>query len=61
VLDAAKSTMDAGIDKAKTMGEAAKDRASDLIGNKSANAGPSGGGEYDKPTMPQSVSKNSRS
>ncbi|MET7418088.1 hypothetical protein [Dactylosporangium sp. NPDC005555] len=63
MLDSAKSTMDAGIDKAKTMGEAAKDRASDLIGNKntSTNTGPAGSGEYDKHPMPQAASKNSRS
>jgi len=62
VLDSAKSTMDAGIDKAKTMGEAAKDRASDLIGSKSSNTGPTtGSGEYDKHPMPQTASKNSRS
>jgi hypothetical protein len=61
MLDAAKSTMDAGVDKAKTMGEAAKDRASDLIGSKSTNTGPSGSGEYDKHPMPQAASKNSRS
>jgi hypothetical protein len=60
VLDAAKSSMDAGIDKAKTMGEAAKDRASDLIGSKNTNTGPSGSGEYDKHPMPQPASKNSR-
>lgn len=60
MMDSAKSTMDAGIEKAKTMGEAAKDRASDLIGSKSTNPGPAGGGEYDKPSMPQSASKNSR-
>jgi hypothetical protein len=61
VLDAAKSTMDAGVDKARTMGEAAKDRASDLIGHKSGNNGPTGSGEYDKHPMPHTVSKNSRS
>lgn len=61
MLDSAKSTMDAGIDKAKTMGEAAKDRASDLIGSKGTNTGPSGSGEYDKHPMPQASSKNSRS
>ncbi|GAA3229699.1 hypothetical protein ACFO1B_26220 [Dactylosporangium siamense] len=61
MLDSAKSTMDAGIDKAKTMGEAAKDRASDLIGSKSTNTGPSGSGEYEKHPMPQAASKNSRS
>ena len=63
VLGAAKNTMDAGIDKAKTMGEAAKDRASDLIGSKSTNTGPSaaGTGEYDKHPMPHTASKNSRS
>lgn len=61
VLDSAKSTMDAGIDKAKTMGEAAKDRASDLIGSKSTNTGPAGSGEFDKHPMPQAASKNSRS
>jgi hypothetical protein len=63
VLDAAKNTMDAGVDKAKTMGEAAKDRANDLIGSKSTNVGPSGAGtgEYDKHPMPHTVSKNSRS
>ncbi|MFB9181468.1 hypothetical protein ACFFX1_25295 [Dactylosporangium sucinum] len=60
MLDSAKSSMDAGIEKAKTMGEAAKDRASDLIGSKSTNTGPAGSGEYDKPSMPQSASKNSR-
>ncbi|WP_433081712.1 hypothetical protein ACQP1P_46895 [Dactylosporangium sp. CA-052675] len=54
MLGAAKSTMDAGIDKAKTMGEQAKDRASDLIGHKSPNDGPTSGGEY-------AASKNSRS
>jgi len=63
VLGAAKNTMDAGIDKAKTMGEAAKDRASDLIGSKTTNAGPSAAstGEYDKHPMPHTASKNSRS
>lgn len=62
VLDSAKSAMDAGVDKARTMGEAAKDRASDLIGSKGTNTGPSGSGEYDKQPMPQTtVSKNSRS
>ena len=62
MLDSAKSTMDAGIDKAKTMGEAAKDRASDLIGSKSTNTGPTGSGEYDKHPMPQpTTSKNTRS
>jgi hypothetical protein len=62
MLDSAKSSMDAGIDKAKTMGEAAKDRASDLIGSKNTNTGPSGSGEYDKHPMPHTtVSKNSRS
>ncbi|GAA3280719.1 hypothetical protein Dvina_53345 [Dactylosporangium vinaceum] len=55
MLDAAKSTMDAGVDKARTMGEAAKDRASDLIGHKSTNSGPTGVGDYDKTTpMPNS-------
>ncbi|GAA4244093.1 hypothetical protein [Dactylosporangium darangshiense] len=61
VLGTAKSTMDAGIDKAKTMGEAAKDRASDLIGHKSTNPGPAGSGEYDKHPMPNTASKNGRS
>jgi hypothetical protein len=61
MLDSAKSTMDAGVDKAKTMGEAAKDRASDLIGSKHTSAGPAGTGEYDKQPMPPTVSKNSRS
>jgi hypothetical protein len=61
MLDSAKSTMDAGVDKAKTMGEAAKDRASDLIGSKSTNTGPAGSGDYDKHPMPQAASKNSRS
>jgi hypothetical protein len=61
VLGSAKSTMDAGIDKAKTMGEAAKDRASDLIGHKSPNNGPAGSGEYDKAPMPHGASKNGRS
>ncbi|MFI5913806.1 hypothetical protein [Dactylosporangium sp. NPDC051541] len=54
MLDAAKNQMDAGVDKARTMGEAAKDRASDLIGHKSTNSGPSGSGEYDKSPMPNS-------
>jgi hypothetical protein len=61
MLGAAKSTMDAGIDKAKTMGEAAKDRASDLIGHKGTDGGPTGGGEYDKSPTPHSASKNGRS
>lgn len=61
MLESAKSTMDAGVDKAKTMGEAAKDRASDLIGSKTTDTGPSGSGEYEKHPMPQAVSKNSRS
>lgn len=61
MLDSAKNTMDAGIDKAKTMGEAAKDRASDLIGSKNTNTGPAGSGDYDKHPMPQAASKNSRS
>ena len=62
MLESAKSTKDAGVEKAKTMGEAAKDRASDLIGSKSTNAGPAaGGGEYDKHPMQQTASKNSRS
>ncbi|GAA0724552.1 hypothetical protein GCM10010199_34200 [Dactylosporangium roseum] len=61
MLESAKSTMDAGVEKAKTMGEAAKDRASDLIGSKSTGTGTSGGGEHDKPSMPQTASKNSRS
>ncbi|WP_432982340.1 hypothetical protein [Dactylosporangium sp. CA-233914] len=51
MLDTAKSTMDAGVDKARTMGEAAKDRASDLIGHKSTNTGPTGSGEYDRNPM----------
>ncbi|MEV6928387.1 hypothetical protein AB0M46_28410 [Dactylosporangium sp. NPDC051485] len=59
-LGAAKSTMDSSIDKARTMGEAAKDRASDLIGHKSTNDGP-GGGEFDKSQMPHTASKNGRS
>ncbi|MGI5246216.1 hypothetical protein [Dactylosporangium sp. CA-139066] len=61
MLGAAKSTMDAGVDKAKTMGEAAKDRASDLIGHKGNSGGPGGTGEYDKHPMPHGVSKNGRS
>ncbi|WP_432833336.1 hypothetical protein [Dactylosporangium sp. CA-092794] len=60
MLGAAKSSMDAGMEKARTMGEAAKDRASDLIGHKGGNAGPSGSGEYDKSPMSNPVSKNSR-
>lgn len=60
MLESAKSTMDAGVEKARTMGEAAKDRASDLVGSKGTNAGPSGSGEYDKHPMSQSASKNSR-
>jgi len=61
MLGAAKNTMDASLEKARTMGEAAKDRASDLIGSKNTNTGPSGSGEYDKHPMPQAASKNSRS
>ncbi|MEV8514964.1 hypothetical protein [Dactylosporangium sp. NPDC051484] len=61
MLESAKSTMDAGMDKARTMGEAAKDRASDLIGHKSTNTGPSGSGEHEKSPMSQAASKNSRS
>lgn len=61
MLGTAKSTMDAGIDKAKTMGEAAKDRASDLIGHKGTNGGPAGSGDYDKNPLPHSASKNGRS
>jgi hypothetical protein len=61
MLGAAKSTMDAGIDKAKTMGEAAKDRASDLIGHKGTSGGPAGSGEHDQSPMPHSASKNGRS
>lgn len=61
MLDAAKQTMDAGVDKARTMGEAAKDRASDLIGHKGTNEGPGGTAEYDKHPMPHTISKNGRS
>jgi hypothetical protein len=50
VLDSAKSTMDAGIDKASAIAESAKDRASDLIGSKSTNAGP--GADYTKQPSP---------
>ncbi|WP_433053888.1 hypothetical protein [Dactylosporangium sp. CS-033363] len=62
LLDSAKNSMDAGIDKARTMGQEAKDRASDLIGHKSTNTGPTSGTEFDKsPMQNSSASKNSRS
>jgi len=40
VLGQAKSTMDAGVDKASTAANQAKDRASDLIGSKSTPSSP---------------------
>ena len=40
VLDKAKSTMDAGVDKASAAAKDAKDRASDLIGSKSTPTSP---------------------
>jgi len=40
VLGQAKSTMDAGVDKASTAANQAKDRASDLIGSKSTPTSP---------------------
>lgn len=46
MLESAKSTIDAGIDKASKSAEAVKDRASDLIGSKSTNSGPSA--DYNK-------------
>jgi len=42
VLDKAKSTMDAGVDKASAAAEQAKDRASDLIGSKTTPNSPTG-------------------
>jgi hypothetical protein len=57
MLDSAKSTMDASMDKARTMGEAAKDRASDLVGHK----GSKDNDKQQMQSMPHGTSKNSRS
>jgi hypothetical protein len=38
ILDSTKSTMDAGVDKVSSIAEAAKDRASDLIGSSTSTS-----------------------
>lgn len=60
LLDQAKSTMDAGIDKASAAANAVKERTSDLIGSptKGHNTGPTGA---DKTPVDQPSSPNGRS
>jgi len=62
VLDSAKSTMDAGIDKATATAASAKDRASDLIGAKESNPPSTGSVGVDKTdsAYADTVSKNGR-
>lgn len=63
VLDSAKSTMDAGIDKVSASAASAKERASDLIGSKGANPpspGMVGVDKTDEPTFVDTSSKNGR-